>query len=128
MRKYFNLHKKVITYPSLRWKIQAFKDDKIQNMVIPWNSGNPVQFSVPSKTPRNPKRHTTGKIRTRWSERNHRFNPIKTSRFNIMDTKVSDLKKIEALTNWATHISSKDMIRYKNFKKGVILRTLNTLL
>ena len=61
---------------------------------MPWNNGNPVQFSTPPKTPRNPKKHATGKIRTRWSNRNHRFNPIKTSRFNTMDTEVSDLNKI----------------------------------
>ena len=39
--------KKVIPFPSLRWKIQAFKDDKKQNTMIPWNDGNTVQFSVP---------------------------------------------------------------------------------
>ena len=75
-------------------KIQAFKDNKRQNMMMPWNNGNPVQFSAPPKMPRNPRKHATGKVRTRWSDRNHRFNPIKTSRFNTMGTKVSDLNKI----------------------------------
>ena len=37
--------KKVIPFPSLRWKIQAFQDDKRQNMKTPWNDGNTVQFS-----------------------------------------------------------------------------------
>ena len=54
-----------------------------------------VQFSDPFKMTRNPRRCTTGKIRTRWSSRNDQFNPIKTSRFNTMDTKVSDLNKID---------------------------------
>ena len=61
---------------------------------MPLNNGNPVQFSAPSKMARNPRKHGTGKIRTRWSNRNHRFNPIKTSRFNTMDMQVSDLIKI----------------------------------
>ena len=84
----------MIPFPSLRWKIQVFKDAKRQNMMITWNDGNTVQFSAPPKMPRNLIRHTTGKIRTRWSDRNHQFNPIKISRFNTGDTKVSDLNKI----------------------------------
>ena len=66
--------KKVIPFPSLRWKIHVFQDDKRQNMMTLWNNGNMVRFSAPPKMPR---RHSTGKIRTRWSGRNHRFNPIK---------------------------------------------------
>ena len=69
--------KRVIPFPSLRQKIQAFKDDKRQDMTVPRNNGNPVQFSTPPKMQRNPRKHATGKIRTRWSNRNHRFNPTK---------------------------------------------------
>ena len=69
--------KKVIPFSSLRQKIQAFNDDKRQNVMMPWNNGNPVQFSTPPKMPRNPRKCATSKIRTRWSNRNHRFNPIK---------------------------------------------------
>ena len=65
--------KKVIPFPSLRWKIQAFQDDKRQVMAVPWNDGSEFQFSTPPKTSRNPRKTTTGKIRTRWSGRN-RFN------------------------------------------------------
>ena len=79
--------KKVIPYPCLRWKIQAFQDDKGQEMTIPWNDGNTFQFSTPSKMPRNLRKQTTGKIRTRWSGRNS-FNPIKMRRPNTPDTKV----------------------------------------
>ena len=89
--------KTVIPFPLLRWKIQALKDDKRQNMTMPWNNGNSVQFSAPPKTPRNPRKCTTGKIRTRWSNRNHRFNPIKTSRFNTIDTRVTDVNKIDVV-------------------------------
>ena len=87
--------KKVIPFPSLRQKTQTFKDDKRQNTTIPWNDVNTVQFSATPKTPRNLRRCTTGKIRTRWSSGNHRFNPIKISRFNTKDTKVPDLNKID---------------------------------
>ena len=86
--------KKVIPFPSLRWKIQAFQDVKRQEMTMPWNDGSAFQFSAPSKMPRNPRKQTTGKIRTRWLDRN-RFNPIKTRRPNTPDTKVSELDKID---------------------------------
>ena len=45
---------------------------------------------------RNPRKHTTGKIRTRWSGRNW-FNPIKARRSNTLDTKVSDLNKTDII-------------------------------
>ena len=61
----------------------------------PWNDGNTVQFPAPPKMPRNPRRCTTGKIRTRCSGRNHRFNPMKMSRLNTRATKMSDLNKID---------------------------------
>ena len=48
---------------------------------------------APPRMPRNPRKHATGKIRTSWSNRNHRFNPIKR-RLTTMDTKVSDLNKV----------------------------------
>ena len=48
--------------------------------------------------PRNPRKQTTGKIRTRWSGRN-RFNPLKTKRPNTPDTKVLELDKIDIKTS-----------------------------
>ena len=89
--------KKVVPFPSLRWKIQAFQDDKRQEMMMPWHEGNMFQFSTPSKTLRNPRKQTTGKIRTRSSGRN-RFNPIKTRMPNTPDTKVSELDTIDIKT------------------------------
>ena len=38
--------KKEIPFPSLRWKIQAFQDDKRQEMKLPWNDGSTFQFST----------------------------------------------------------------------------------
>ena len=32
--------KKVIPFPSLRWKMQAFQDDKRQETTVPWNDGS----------------------------------------------------------------------------------------
>ena len=57
--------KKTIPFPSLRQDIQAFQDDKRQNIMILWNDGNTIQFSAPPKMPRNLRKHTPGKIRTR---------------------------------------------------------------
>ena len=86
--------KKVLPFPSFRWKIQAFQDDKRQKTTMPWNAGSMFQFSIPPKMPRNPRKRTTGKIRTRWLGRN-RFNPIKMTRPNTLDTKVSELDNID---------------------------------
>ena len=54
--------KKVIPFPSLRHKIQAFQDDKGQETALPWNDGSVFQFSVPLKLPGNPRKRTSGKI------------------------------------------------------------------
>ena len=62
---------------------------------MPWNNGNSVQFSTSPKMSRNPRKCATGKIRTRWLNRNHRFFPIKTNMFNTMDTKTTDMNKID---------------------------------
>ena len=42
--------KKVIPFPSLRHKIQAYQGEKINETVLPWNNGNAFQFSVPPMT------------------------------------------------------------------------------
>ena len=86
--------KKVIPFPSLRWKIQVFQDHKRQEMTIPWNDGKTLQFSAPPKMPRNLRKQTTGKIRIRWSGRN-RFYLIKMRRPYTLDTKVSELDKVD---------------------------------
>ena len=36
-----------------------------------------------------------GKTRARWSNHNHQFNPIRTNRYNTLDTKSSDMNKID---------------------------------
>ena len=64
---------------------------------MPWNSGNSVQFSTPPKMPRNPAKHATDKNRTRWLNRNHRLNPIKTNRFHTMQSKMTDMNKIDVV-------------------------------
>ena len=87
--------KSVIPFPSLRCKMQACKDNNKQQMMMPWNNGAMVQFSVPPKPSQNSRESTIGKIRTRWSKRNHRFNPIKTNRYNTMNTKPTDMNKID---------------------------------
>ena len=78
--------KKFIPLPSLRWKIQAFQNDKRWEMTVRWNDGIAFQFSTPPKISRNLRKRTTGKIRTRWLGRN-RFNPIKIRRPNTPERK-----------------------------------------
>ena len=89
--------KTVTPFPSLRRKIQAFKDDMRQNVTMPWNNEHMVQFFAPPKTPRNLRKHTLGKIRTRWSKRNHRFNPIKTRRLNTMNRETMKMNKTDVI-------------------------------
>ena len=73
--------KNVIQFPSLRQKIQAYQDNKRQTMTAPWNNRNILQFSALPKIERNPRKWTTGKIRSRWSGK-YQFNPIKMRRPN----------------------------------------------
>ena len=89
--------KKVIPFPSIKWKILVFQHDKRQKRMISWNDSNTVKFYAPPKMPRNQETQTTGKIRTRWSGRN-RFNPIKMRRPNTPDTKVLELDEVEIKT------------------------------
>ena len=77
--------KMVIPFPSLRQKIQAYKDDNKQ-VTMTWDNGIMPQFSAPQKPSQNSRKCASGKIRNRWSRCNHQFNPIKTSRFNTLNT------------------------------------------
>ena len=85
--------KKVIPFPSLRHKIQAFQDNKRQETALPWNDGSTFQFSAPSKMSQNPRKRTSCKIRTRWSGKS-RFNSIKSRSPNTPETKMSDTDNI----------------------------------
>ena len=85
--------KSVIPFPSLRWKTWAFHDDKSKQMTT-WNSDVTPQFSVPPKPHWSPRKCTPGKTRTRWSNHNHWFNPIRTNRYNTLDTKPNHMNKI----------------------------------
>ena len=44
-----------------------------------------------------PRKCTPGKTRTRWSNHNHWFNPIRTNRYNIHDTEPNDMNKINII-------------------------------
>ena len=89
--------KSVIPFPLWRCKIQTFKDDNKQQMTMPWNNGAIAQFSAPPKPSQNLRKCAIGKIRARWPNRNHRFNLIKTNRYNIMNTKPMAMNKIDIL-------------------------------
>ena len=86
--------KKVIPFPSHRHELQALQDAKRHETTLPWNDGSTFQFSALPKMPRNPRKRTTGKIRTRWSGKNG-FKPIKTRRSNTPEANMSDLDTID---------------------------------
>ena len=62
--------KTMIPFPSLRQKIHAYKNDAKQGTMT-WNNGAMPQFSALQKPSQNPRKCTSGKIRTRWSRCNH---------------------------------------------------------
>ena len=63
-----------------------------------WNNNNAMpQFSAPSKPKRNPRKCAPGKTRTRWSNQKHRFNLIKTDRYNTCNFKPNDMNKIDMI-------------------------------
>ena len=95
--KVFSLwSKSLIPFPSLRCKIQAFQDDNSKQMMT-WNSGMMPQFSAPPRPHRSPRKCPPGKTRTRWSNCNHQFNPIKTNRYNTQDTEPNNMNKINII-------------------------------
>ena len=84
----------VIPFPLLCRKIQAFQSESRQTMA--WDSNNAMSyFSALPKPRHNLRKHAPGTIRTRWSNQRHRFNPIKTDRFNTHDTDSSDWNKLD---------------------------------
>ena len=83
----------VTPFPSLCKKIQAFQSKSRQTTV--WDLNNAMlYFSAPPKPKHNPRKHAPGKTRTRWSNQRHRFNPMKTDRFNTHDSDSSDWNKL----------------------------------
>ena len=99
--------KNVIPFPSLRSKIHVFQDDKRHMTALPWNDGSAFQFSAPPKMPRNPRKRTTGKFRTRLSDKN-RSNPIKSRRPNTPETKMTHLDKIDTNIEAPTPVKACD--------------------
>ena len=82
-----------------------------------WNNNNPMpQFSAPSKPKCNPRKHAPGKTRTRWSNQKHRFNPIKTNRYNTYDIKPNDMNKINVIYPSPKRLCTKSLKRCTYFK------------
>ena len=86
--------KSVIPVASLRWKIQAYKDDNKQ-VTMTWDNGIMPLFSTEQKPSQNSRKCALGKIRNRWSRHNHQFNPIKTNRYNTSGMNPMDMNKID---------------------------------
>ena len=86
----------MIPFPSLHRKMQAFQSKRRQTTV--WDNNNDMPyFSTPPKPRHNPKKCAPGKTRTRWSNQRHRFNPIKTGRFNTHDSDSSNWNKLDII-------------------------------
>ena len=85
--------KRVTPFSSLRKKIKAFKEDSKGQMALAWVA----LVSTLTKPPRNPRKHAPDKARTRWSNHNHHFNPIKTNQFNTLGTNLTDINKINVI-------------------------------
>ena len=85
--------KSVTPFPSLRKKIMAFKEDSRGYVTPTWM---PL-VNTPTKPPRNPRKSAPGKVRTRWSNCNHHFNPVKTNWFSMLGTDLTDANKINII-------------------------------
>ena len=86
----------VIPFPSLRWKIKAFKDNNNSKQVaLTWDNGVTPQFSAPEKPSQSPRKCASGEIRARCSRCNHWFNLIKTNRYNTLGMNLMDMNKID---------------------------------
>ena len=86
----------MIPFPSLCRKIQAFQDESRQTMA--WGNNNTTpHFSTPPKPKHNPRKCAPGKTRIKWSNRRHRFIPIKMDRYNTHDSDSSDMNKLDII-------------------------------
>ena len=81
----------IIPFPSLCKKIQVYQDENRQTLA--WNKGHATPYFPTQPQPKH--RHTSGKTRTRWSNQSHRFNPIKTERYNMQNREMTDFNKID---------------------------------
>ena len=74
---------------------------------------------LPPKMPRNLRKQTTGKIRTRWSGKN-RFNSIKMRRPNTLDTKVLELEKGDMKAPLPTKACDKISLSCSYYEQGAL--------
>ena len=86
--------KKVIPFPSLRHKIQAYQDDKRSERVLLWNNGSTFQFFAPPMMQNNPRKRAPGKIRARWPIKS-RYNPMKGKRPSTPEMTMTKLDNID---------------------------------
>ena len=109
--------KTVIPFPSLRQKMQAYKNDTKQETRT-WNNGVMPQFFAPQKPSQNPRKCTSDKIRTRWFRHNHWFKLIKTKRYNTLDMNLTDMNKINIIQTVPKRACdhSVDTCTYCNYK------------
>ena len=83
----------MIPFPSIRKMIKAFKEETKGQSTSHWM---PLD-STPANSPKHPKKCTPGKVRTWWSNHNHRFNLIKTNWVNTLGTGPTEASKINII-------------------------------
>ena len=82
--------KKVTPFPSLRCKIQAYKDEQGNEKVLQWTiSFQFPTFPVTQTTQTDPRKTTSSKIRAKWSFQ-ARYNPTKTKRPYTLDLPITN--------------------------------------
>ena len=81
--------KSVSHFPSLRKKTKIFKEDSRGHSTPTW--------MLLTKSPRNIRKCTSVKVRTRWSNHNYHFNLIETSEVNTVGTDPIEENKISII-------------------------------
>ena len=105
----------ITPFPPYTGKYKPSKVKVADNSVD--NNNAMLYISAPPKPKHNPRKHASGKTRTRWSNQRHRFNLIKTDRFHTHDSDSSDWNKLDMIQPTPKRLynqSSKDCTYYAN--------------
>ena len=62
-----------------------------------WNNDITPHSPAHKSLPKTSEKSASGNIRNRWSRHNHWFKPIKTNRYNTLNTNLMDMNKINAI-------------------------------
>ena len=86
--------KTIIPFPSLRRKIQAYRDEN-NKQTSAWNQEHAVPYFNPQHQTKC--KCTSGKTRTRWSNWRKQFSLIKTEHYNTQNKETMDFREIDLI-------------------------------